>query len=298
MMKINDSLKNRMYSKDDIDELRFYQIPKALIENPKYKNVSMAAKLMYAIMRDRQYLSQKNNWADEEGHIFFYFDCRSLAKLCNVSTSTINRYKKELITAQLLIDVRQGQGKPNRMYILRPESIDNTMNSHNDYTRVAESATLDYLKRLTNDTNINDTELNDTEIFKGLKGDTNVSRCDFSFDILDKQIEKVMTSISNNGVISNLTTDDIKEFFRMYYCLGGQIRNVKPIKLTNEQLENIILSIACINEVEYEPTLDDYKFILLDYFKTNFPDCDYSINHFISGDVLLMRYYNLQQLLE
>lgn len=297
MVKINDSLKKRMYSKDDIDELRFYQIPKALIENPKYKSVSMAAKLMYAIMRDRQYLSQKNNWTDDEGHIFFYFDCRSLAKLCNVSTSTINRYKKELITAQLLIDVRQGQGKPNRMYILRPESVDNAMNSHNSYTRVAESATLDYLKRLTNDTNINDTELNDTEIFKGLKGDTNVSRCDFSFDILDKQIEIVMETIAG-GSIGNFDTDDIKQFFRMYYDYGWQIRKIKPTRLKNEQIEKIVNTICYINEVDFYPTLDDYKLILVDYFTTDFPNCDYSINHFISGDVLLMRYYNLQQLLE
>lgn len=215
-MKINDSLKNRMYSKDDIDELRFYQIPKALIENPKYKNVSMAAKLMYAIMRDRQYLSQKNNWADEEGHIFFYFDCRSLAKLCNVSTSTINRYKKELITAQLLIDVRQGQGKPNRMYILRPESIDNTMNSHNDYTRVAESATLDYLKRLTNDTEYNETEFNDTDIIHLPEEDDFVS--------IYKEIFKAYKG-----------TEHMRVKRRDYYYILDCIEEIKNYDVTKEE---------------------------------------------------------------
>jgi len=119
----------------------------------------------------------------------------------------------------------------------------------------------------------------------------------FSFDILDKQIEKIMNSISNNGVIGNLDTNDIKEFFRMYYNYGGHMRNIEPAKLKNEQIEKIIDCISYIDEVDYNPTLDDYKKIIIDYFNQDFPNCDYSINHFVSGDVLLMRFYNIQHLL-
>lgn len=295
---MDKNLVNRMYDRTSYDEIRFYQAPKALMENPKYKSVSMAAKLMYAIMRDRQDLSIKNNWLDKEGHVYFYFDCRALAELCNVSTSTINRYKKELIKAELLIDIRQGQGNPNKMYILKPESIDNTMNSHINYSSVAENVILDYSKTLQSETLYSDTELNDTESLKGYKGSDKSPRSVFSFDILDKQIEKIMNSISNNGVIGNLDTNDIKEFFRMYYNYGGHMRNIEPAKLKNEQIENIITSIAYIDKADYNPSLDDYKKILIDYFNQDFPNCDYGINHFVGGDVLLMRYYNLQFLLE
>ena len=76
---------------------------------------------------------------------------------------TINRYKRELRKAELLKEVRQGQGKPNRLYILKPEHVENTLNSHYDYTRVAEMTTLDYSKRLRNDTEYSDTEINDTK---------------------------------------------------------------------------------------------------------------------------------------
>ena len=139
-----------------------------------------------------------------------------------------------------------------------------------------------------------------TEItsLKGYKGSDSSPLVEFSFDILDKQIEKIMNSISNNGVIGNLDTNDIKEFFRMYYNYGGHIRNIEPTKLKNEQIEKIIDCISYIDEVDYNPSLDDYKKILIDYFNQDFPNCDYSINHFVSGDVLLMRYYNLQFLLE
>lgn len=139
-----------------------------------------------------------------------------------------------------------------------------------------------------------------TEItsLEGYKGSTNVQRYDFSFDVLDIQIEKIMNTISNNGIMGNLDTNDIKEFFRMYYNYGGYMRNIKPTKLKNEQIENIITSISYISKADYNPSLDDYKKILIDYFNQDFPDCDYGINHFISGDVLLMRYYNLRPLLE
>lgn len=289
----------RMYSKSSYNEIRFYQVPKLLIENPKYKDVSMAAKLMYSIMRDRQDLSIKNNWLDEDGNIYFYFDCRNLSELCNVSTSTINRYKKDLVKAELLVDIRQGQGNPNKMYILKPESIDNAMISHNDYTRVAETTTLEYSKSLQNETLYSDTKENDTESYKVYKGIAPAIRDidNFSFDILDKQIEKIMSENYSDGYVGNLTTEDIQSFFRRYYQYGSKIRGIKPTKLRNEHIENIIDSISYISEVDYEPTLDDYKMIIVDYFNQDFPNCDYGINHFVSGDVLLMRYYNLQTIL-
>lgn len=296
---MKNDITGRMYSKSNYDELRFYQVPKMLMENPLYRDVSMASKLMYSIMRDRQDLSIKNNWLDENDNIYFYFDCRKLSELCNVSTSTINRYKKELIDVKLLVDVRQGQGRPNRMYILKPESIENTLISHNDYTRVAEITTPVYSKSLQSDTLYNNTESNDTENYKVYNGDVVTSQ-DFnnhSFDILDKQIDKFMNTNYEYGYIGNLTTDDIKKFFRMYYSYGNEIKGINPTRLKNGQLENIITSVACIGEVDYEPTIQDYRLIIMDYFNQDFPDCDYGINHFTSGDVLLMRYYNLEHLL-
>lgn len=139
-----------------------------------------------------------------------------------------------------------------------------------------------------------------TTDYKVYKGDVSTSRDfdNYSFDILDKQIERFMDANYEYGYIGNLTTDDIKQFFKMYYSYGSEIRGINPTKLKNDQLENIITSIACIGEADYEPTIQDYILIIMDYFNQDFPNCDYGINHFISGDVLLMRYYNLKDFLE
>ena len=222
--------RSRTYKKQDYEEIRFYQLPKSLIESKQYKDVSLGAKTVYAILRDRQSLSIENDWRDEYGDIFFYYDCRRLSDLCNVSTSTMNRYKKELIKAELLINIRMGQGKPNRMYILKPVSIENTLISQNDYTSVANMTTLDLSKRLHSDTEYTDTENKDTETLQ-ISGKFGY----LFFDDLEeedyiKQINRILetgrSKISNSNyescmekiteVVEDETLDNLNKYLRKY----------------------------------------------------------------------------------
>ena len=62
---------NRMYTVNDQTNMRFLQLPKSLFENNYYKEMSLGAKTMYAVLRDRQDLSIANNWVDDKGFIFF-----------------------------------------------------------------------------------------------------------------------------------------------------------------------------------------------------------------------------------
>jgi len=154
---------NRMYTKNDQEILRFYQTPKCLVENKLYKDLSLGAKMMYSVLRDRQDLSIENDWLDSNDFIYFYYDCEKLADLLNISTSTVNRYKKELIKHKLLLQKRQGQGKPNRMYILKPVDVENALISQNDTSKVVNMTYLEVSKSLANDTKSNETNKNDTE---------------------------------------------------------------------------------------------------------------------------------------
>lgn len=143
---------SRMYHVNDVETGKYYKLEKSLFEIEKYKPLSIGSKVIYAILRDRQTLSVENEWYDKLGFIYFYFDCNELSKLVNVSTSTINGYKKELISAELLLQARQGQGRPNRLYILKPETIADTLISDFHYSRNAESTKLELLKSLCNKT--------------------------------------------------------------------------------------------------------------------------------------------------
>jgi hypothetical protein len=112
---------SRFYTEKEEVTLRFYQTPKALFNNPYYKRLSLGAKLMYSILRDRLDMSIKNNWKDEKGYIYLIFSGDELLNLLEISKNTVTKYKRELIKYKLIIDKRLGQGKSNKIYVLKPE---------------------------------------------------------------------------------------------------------------------------------------------------------------------------------
>ena len=59
------------FHKNEAEQFTFYRIPKLLFTNPKFKNISCEAKLIYGLMLDRMGLSNKNNWVDENDILFF-----------------------------------------------------------------------------------------------------------------------------------------------------------------------------------------------------------------------------------
>ena len=117
----NSTPSNRFYTAKEELKLRFYQVPKSLFKNPTYKGLSLGAKLMYSILRDRLDISIKNDWEDENGFIYLIFGGEDLLNLLEISKNTVTKYKRELVKNKLIIDKRLGQGKANRIYILKPE---------------------------------------------------------------------------------------------------------------------------------------------------------------------------------
>jgi len=130
----NSITSNRFYTEKEEVILRFYQTPKALFKNPKYKGLSLGPKLMYSILRDRLDMPIKNNWKDEKGYIYLIFSIEELANLLEIDRKAIMRYKKSLIDYSLIIDKRLGQGRSNRIYVLKPELWD-SQKSQNSTSR-------------------------------------------------------------------------------------------------------------------------------------------------------------------
>lgn len=72
------------------------------------------------MLKDRLELSIKNNWFDENGDIFFIFTNEKLKNILNCHDGKLTKIKKELSKADLLEQVRCGQGKPNKLYLKNP----------------------------------------------------------------------------------------------------------------------------------------------------------------------------------
>ena len=111
------------YKADNVYGALFFQFPKVLMYGEQYKHLSSDAKLAYMVLKDRLEYSLRNNWVDEEGHVYFTFTNQELENLFNCHNQKVVKIKKELETAHLLMQKQLGfnpktkKNEPNRLYL-------------------------------------------------------------------------------------------------------------------------------------------------------------------------------------
>jgi hypothetical protein len=59
------------YEADNVYGALFFQFPKVLMYGEQYRHLSNDAKLAYMVLKDRLEYSLRNNWVDEDNHIYF-----------------------------------------------------------------------------------------------------------------------------------------------------------------------------------------------------------------------------------
>lgn len=97
-------------------EYTFLQIPKRLFSED-YSTLSPVAKLLYGFLLERHQMSLRNNWHDKSGDTYIYFPTQALSEALNISLSSVLRLLKELEENNLITRLRQGRGKPDRIFI-------------------------------------------------------------------------------------------------------------------------------------------------------------------------------------
>ena len=88
-------------------------LPEAVLQLP----ISSTAKIMYARMLDAV---MTDGLEDVNGILFIRFPIMELSEVLSKSHMTVKRSLKELEKAGLIMRVRQGIGKPNKIYVLIP----------------------------------------------------------------------------------------------------------------------------------------------------------------------------------
>lgn len=114
---------NRFYTLETENKSNFYQIPKAFTnENSKYFNISLTAKFIYGVLRDRNSLSMKNGLVDKFKRVYFLFNQKKLCKILGIKdTKTLRKYLKELENIGLLYRESMGSGLADKLYLLQLE---------------------------------------------------------------------------------------------------------------------------------------------------------------------------------
>ncbi|EIA8297667.1 replication initiator protein A [Enterococcus faecalis] len=100
----------------------YYQLPKVFFTNKNYINLSNDAKIAYSLLKDRFNYSIKNNWVDNEKHIYFIYSNKELMSILNCSEKKVISIKKELSNTKLLVQKRVGLNQPNRLYLGKPKA--------------------------------------------------------------------------------------------------------------------------------------------------------------------------------
>ena len=113
------------------EEIRFshFRIPRQLITHPRFKPLSADAKLLYGMLLNRMSLSAKNGWRDNTGRVYIYFTVKEVCEAIGCGRNKAMRLLAELDTSKgigLIERVKQGQGKPDRIFVKRITVEENT----------------------------------------------------------------------------------------------------------------------------------------------------------------------------
>lgn len=109
--------------------------------------------------------------------------------------------------------------------------------------------------------------------------------------IFHNQLRKVYQKA---GVVT-WSIDDYIDFFDRFFMLHKNITGTDHYNIPSNKLEEIVLELPYVTDehgfaIDVSP--EEYDGVVELYFDTDM-DCDYSIYHFMSGDIRLYRLYEL-----
>ena len=105
------------YYGNEADQYSFYRIPNTLLTDPRYKGVSIEAKVLYGLLLDRMGLSVKNGWMDNERRVYIYFTQEDAMQMMDCGHNKAVKLFADLEQAGLIERKKQGQGRPTRIYV-------------------------------------------------------------------------------------------------------------------------------------------------------------------------------------
>ena len=105
------------YYGSEAEQYSFYRIPKALMTDPRYKSVSVEAKVLYGLLLDRMGLSVKNGWMDSSRRVYIYFTQEDAMQMMDCGHNKAVKLFADLEQIGLIERKKQGQGRPTRIYV-------------------------------------------------------------------------------------------------------------------------------------------------------------------------------------
>ncbi len=238
------NLQNEAFSQSESTQA-FAKLPKVLITEPQYKHLKANHMAAYSLMLDRLQLSITNQMKDNNGTPFIYYAVENVAKDVHCSVKTAGKVVAELDRTGLIRKVKQGQGKPNRIYVYDVFQADQSkqlVGTRSEYRQEpskeqAQTGILDALRQvslpslnqskiLSNKTEISKTDRSKTE-------NSNTDNSNYAVNGNERALNGgVMTSDAKNYLLTRNEQSMVREVSNLlfelvatpsrYICIDGK----------------------------------------------------------------------------
>ena len=114
-------------------QYNYISVPKALMVHSMFRGISSDAKLLYGLMLNRMYYSQRNGWVDEKNCVYIIYTWQEICEQLGCSKNTATKILHEMEERKLIVRIKRGRGLASLIY---PQ---NFVTLIDDYTRTVES---------------------------------------------------------------------------------------------------------------------------------------------------------------
>lgn len=105
------------YYGGEANQFSFVRIPKILLTEPQFQDLSFGAIITFAVLLDRMNLSIQNRWHDENNRVYIRYKVTDLTKVVGKSADRVSKYLKELEDIGLIERPRVGLGEGKMTFV-------------------------------------------------------------------------------------------------------------------------------------------------------------------------------------
>ena len=105
------------YFGSQAEQFSFVRIPRIMLTEPAFQELSLASKVLYGVLLDRMSLSMKNNWFDDEDRVYIIYQIGEIQEDLGLTKRKAMDLLSELEDFGLLEKKRRGHGLPNILYV-------------------------------------------------------------------------------------------------------------------------------------------------------------------------------------
>lgn len=254
------------------EQFNFIRIPKSIIVDPMFADLSVNAKLLYGVLLDRMNLSMKNRWFDSENRVYIIYQISEIMEDFNFSKKTAVRYLNELEDFGLVEKKRRGLGLPSLLYVKNfivlqdhSEPDDTDFNDKTEYDNLSENMENFVGKEQETSRGVETytSRSVDMETSKGVEQETLRGVGTYTSESVDVETSKGVRQVTLRGVKSTL--QEVTEKDPLINKTNNSNTNMNNTDLSNTKTNNTILSNPAVKQAidkmgrEEESDFDKYK---------------------------------------